>query len=62
MQVGHIVPTLLVLGKDATFDVMNWNVMAWGNIAATVFLFVTRVAWLSGLFGEPFQSKKDKQL
>ncbi|MCJ1332977.1 hypothetical protein MMC10_009671 [Thelotrema lepadinum] len=59
-DIGHIVPTLLILGKDAT-DMSNWNLMAWGNIAATVFLFVTRIAWLLGGFGAPFQSKKGKR-
>ena len=60
-DIGHIAPTLMILGKDASLDLANWNVMAWGNIAATIFLFVTRVAWLLGLFGEPFQSEKRKR-
>ena len=61
-DLGHIGPTLYVFGKDAALDFANWNVMAYANIAVTVFLFVTRVGWLLGLFGEPFQGQKKKSL
>ena len=50
-DIGHLAPTIMVLGKETTLDVQNWNVLAWGNIGATIFLFVTRVLYLSGFFG-----------
>lgn len=61
-DIGHLAPTIMVLGKDTALDVQNWNVMAWGNIGATVFLFVTRVLYLLGVFGRASKtSSKSKQ-
>jgi hypothetical protein len=42
----------MVLGKERVLDVSSWNAMAWGNIAATVFLFTVRISELLGLFGK----------
>jgi len=50
-DVGHLAATMMGMGWDGFFDVSNWNDMAWGNIGATFFLFVTRLAYLGGLFG-----------
>lgn len=50
-DVGHILPTVMVLGKDRALDVQSWNAMAWGNIGITLMLFLTRVTYLMGFFG-----------
>ena len=50
-DIGHVGPTIWMMGWDRVMDVHNWNKMAWGNIGATAFLFATRVIYLLGLFG-----------
>ncbi|KAI4277365.1 MAG: hypothetical protein LQ337_001806 [Flavoplaca oasis] len=50
-DIGHIWVTYKVLGYANFVDVEGWNSLAWGNIGFTFFLFVTRVAYLAGLFG-----------
>jgi hypothetical protein len=50
-DVGHVYATYLAMGWDAFVDVAAWNALTWGNIGATGFLFVNRVAYLAGLFG-----------
>ncbi|SLM38435.1 hypothetical protein LPUS_08649 [Lasallia pustulata] len=51
-DVGHLVVTGLGLGWEGFLDVRGWNDMAWGNVGVTTGLFVTRVGYLIGLFGE----------
>ena len=51
-DVGHLVVTGLGLGWEGLLDVGGWNDMAWGNLGVTTGLFVTRVGYLMGLFGE----------
>lgn len=34
-DIGHVAATYLALG-EATFDVGQWNAMAWGNVGMTV--------------------------
>jgi hypothetical protein len=50
-DIGHVVFSFHGLGFDLSTDVSQWNAMAFGNIAVTAFLFVTRLAYLAGLFG-----------
>ncbi|MCJ1234310.1 hypothetical protein MMC14_002269 [Varicellaria rhodocarpa] len=50
-DVGHVAPTMWVMGWERVVDVQGWNAMAWGNIGATIFLFGTRVAYFMGWFG-----------
>ncbi|KAI9875934.1 MAG: hypothetical protein M1830_007723 [Pleopsidium flavum] len=50
-DIGHLAATYYVVGYKHFIDVGHWNSMAWGNIGATAFLFVTRSAYLIGLFG-----------
>jgi hypothetical protein len=50
-DVGHVYATFLGMGWDAFTDVAAWNVLTWGNIGATGFLFVNRIAYLLGVFG-----------
>lgn len=50
-DIGHIYATYLAMGWDAFVDVGAWNALTWGNIGATGFLFVNRVAHLLGVFG-----------
>ena len=48
---GHIYVTYLAMGWDAFVDVAGWNLLTWGNISITAFLFVNRLAYLWGVFG-----------
>ena len=56
-DVGHVVPTMGVMGWDRATNVTGWNLMAWGNIGITVFLFLVRSAYLAGWFSEKGQGK-----
>ncbi|KAF7157720.1 hypothetical protein CNMCM6106_003573 [Aspergillus hiratsukae] len=51
-DVGHIYVTYCCMGHDRFVDVMNWNVLTWGNVGVTGFLLINRIAYLVGLFGE----------
>jgi len=59
-DIGHLAATYYVVGYKHFIDVGHWNSMAWGNIGATVFLFVTRSAYLMGLFGNDRSAGKRK--
>ncbi|MCJ1404204.1 hypothetical protein MMC11_007429 [Xylographa trunciseda] len=61
-DIGHVVPTMWMLGWKQSVDVQSWNKMAWGNIGATFFLFVTRMTYLLGLFGEDRVAGKGKAI
>lgn len=50
-DMGHVAGTAWVMGYDNFIDVGNWNVMAYGNIGASAFLFVTRSLYLMGMLG-----------
>lgn len=50
-DVGHVYATGLAMGWDAFVDVGAWNVLTWGNVGATTFLFVNRIAYFLGFFG-----------
>ncbi|KAF7937903.1 uncharacterized protein EAE97_007699 [Botrytis byssoidea] len=50
-DIGHFVVTYRVLGWERVGNVTQWNSMTFGNIGVTVFLFLTRSAYLLGLFG-----------
>lgn len=39
------------MGWEAFVDVAGWNLLTWGNISITAFLFVNRLAYLWGVFG-----------
>lgn len=51
-DVGHIYVTYRCMGHDRFVDVINWNVLTWGNIGITGFLMINRIAYLAGLFGD----------
>lgn len=60
-DVGHIYVTYLAMGADAFFYVAGWNLLTWGNVSITGFLFANRVAYLAGVFGDakaPLEEKK----
>ncbi|MCJ1285941.1 hypothetical protein MMC26_005283 [Xylographa opegraphella] len=61
-DIGHVAPTMCMLGWERSIAVQSWNKMAWGNIGATIFLFVTRVTYLLGLFGKDRAERKGKIL
>lgn len=44
--------TYAVLGYADFVDVRGWNSLAWGNIGFTFFLFVMRIVYLLGIFGD----------
>lgn len=50
-DVGHIYATYLAMGWEAFVDVAGWNLLTWGNVSITAFLFVNRLAYLWGVFG-----------
>ncbi|GAD92288.1 hypothetical protein PVAR5_0878 [Paecilomyces variotii No. 5] len=50
-DLGHIYATYLAMGWDAFLDVSSWNALTWGNIGASAFLFVNRIAYFLGFFG-----------
>ncbi|KAJ5738524.1 hypothetical protein N7493_001679 [Penicillium malachiteum] len=51
-DVGHVYATYVAMGLDAFLDVGSWNALTWGNIGATGFLFVNRILYFLGLFGQ----------
>lgn len=57
-DIGHLAATHHGLGYKHFIDVGHWNPMAWGNIGATMFLFITRSAYLVGLFGNDRNAEK----
>ncbi|OCL11890.1 hypothetical protein AOQ84DRAFT_172491 [Glonium stellatum] len=59
-DIGHVGVTAWAMGMQAFIDVAGWNAMAWGNIGATVFLFVMRSSYFLGAFG-PNQEKSNAQ-
>ncbi|KAK2781787.1 hypothetical protein FQN53_000315 [Emmonsiellopsis sp. PD_33] len=52
-DLGHIYATYLGLGFDDLINVRQWNDMAWGNVGASGILFLHRIAYLLGAFGDP---------
>ncbi|KAF4992367.1 hypothetical protein FGRMN_7223 [Fusarium graminum] len=50
-DIGHLFFTSCGLGWEASTTPLEWNAMTWGNIGMTLFLFFTRTAYLTGLFG-----------
>ena len=56
-DIGHIVPTMWMLGWDRSINVTNWNAMAWGNIGVTAFLFVNRMTFLLGFYSSGRRAK-----
>ncbi|MCJ1301156.1 hypothetical protein MMC08_003955 [Hypocenomyce scalaris] len=51
-DIGHLIVTGQALGWEGVVNVPGWNDMAWGNVGVTAGLFVTRVGYLMGSFGE----------
>lgn len=51
-DVGHLYVTYAVMGYMDFIDVQGWNSMAWGNIGVTLGLFLTRVLYLTGFWGQ----------
>ncbi|KJZ69616.1 hypothetical protein HIM_11004 [Hirsutella minnesotensis 3608] len=50
-DIGHVAFSCHGLGAERLKRPSEWNAMAWGNIAMTLFLFVMRSAYLVGVFG-----------
>ncbi|KAL4942203.1 hypothetical protein BDV06DRAFT_212016 [Aspergillus oleicola] len=50
-DVGHAYVTYLAMGPELFFDVASWNVLTWGNVGVTAFLFVNRILYFLGVFG-----------
>ncbi|KAG8842816.1 hypothetical protein FRB96_004718 [Tulasnella sp. 330] len=45
----HVAVTLYGLPEDIRTDPMVWNAMTHGNINFTMFLFIVRIAWFTGI-------------
>jgi hypothetical protein len=52
-DVGHLAANYIGMGSVVFWAYREWNEVMWGNIAVTVFLFLNRMATVSGLFGAP---------
>ncbi|KAL1882058.1 hypothetical protein VTK73DRAFT_2772 [Phialemonium thermophilum] len=50
-DIGHILLTYKTLHREGFLSIATWNAMTWGNIGVTLFLCMTRTAYLLGLFG-----------
>ncbi|KAK3943163.1 hypothetical protein QBC46DRAFT_378395 [Diplogelasinospora grovesii] len=50
-DIGHLAITYLALGHEKAMAIGEWNPMTWGNVGVTLFLCLTRTAYLLGLFG-----------
>ncbi|KAI1747471.1 hypothetical protein F4782DRAFT_552049 [Xylaria castorea] len=50
-DITHVGLTCWGLGYDRAVDVAGWNAVTWGNVGFTIFLGLTRTAYLLGLFG-----------
>ena len=50
-DVGHVYATYLGMGWAAFTNLSSWNALTWGNIGATTFLFINRLAYFAGIFG-----------
>ena len=61
-DLGHMAPTLWVLGWSRAVNVANWNSMTWGNIGASLVLFISRIAYLMGWLGKDKTVAKTKAL
>jgi hypothetical protein len=59
-DVGHLAVTCHVMGHREFLDLRDWNYMAWGSIGVTTALFVTRVGYLMGWFGEDHLGRRGK--
>lgn len=51
-DIGHVGVTAWMMGFAGTVNVAAWTPVMWGNIAATIFLFATRSAYLAGYLGQ----------
>jgi hypothetical protein len=60
-DIGHLYATYLAMGYVSFVDYASWGQVAWGNIAATVFLFVNRILYLVGAFGCAQAPVKDEK-
>ncbi|KAF4583300.1 DNA-binding domain-containing protein [Ophiocordyceps camponoti-floridani] len=59
-DIGHVFFSCRALGLDLLTRPSAWNAMAWGNIAATVFLFAMRSAYFLGVFGPDRPASRPK--
>ncbi|KAL4924875.1 uncharacterized protein BDV17DRAFT_294968 [Aspergillus undulatus] len=50
-DIGHVYVTYLAMGPDVFLDVARWNVLTWGNVGVTLFLFANRILYFLGVFG-----------
>ena len=51
-DIGHVGFSLYAMGWSETMTPGQWSATMWGNIGATVFLFVSRTLYLLGVFDE----------
>jgi hypothetical protein len=51
-DLGHIDGSYVGMGTELFWDVGRWNIMAWGNVGASAFLCMNRIATVMGVFGD----------
>ncbi|GAP90188.1 hypothetical protein SAMD00023353_4200300 [Rosellinia necatrix] len=57
----HVGLTCWGLGYERAVDIAGWNAVTWGNVGFTVFLGLTRTAYLLGLFGPDKTAQASKK-
>lgn len=61
-DISHVYVCYHVMGWDRFTNVAGWNSMTWGNVGVTTMLFLTRTAYLSGLFGPDAPASAQKKI
>ncbi|EXK99143.1 hypothetical protein FOQG_01771 [Fusarium oxysporum f. sp. raphani 54005] len=60
-DIGHVGFSSYGIGRDRLLNPPQWNAMTWGNVGMTLFLFLTRTAYLTGFFGPDHIDKPAKK-
>lgn len=60
-DVGHLAANYAGMGSAVFWAYREWNEVMWGNIAVTIFLFLNRIATVSGLFGTLARTTRGKE-
>ncbi len=61
-DLGHVGFTLYLMGLSEITDVGSWSATIWGNIGATLFLFVSRSLYFLGVFDDKPKTTPGREL
>ncbi|KAJ4413023.1 hypothetical protein N0V82_008611 [Gnomoniopsis sp. IMI 355080] len=61
-DISHVYVCYHVMGWARFVDVASWNSMTWGNVGVTAMLFLTRTAYLMGVFGPDAPAPDQKKI